>query len=77
MREHAEAVARQIAHGRIQVELGKAPQMQTRKEVLKAWSAIGETLNLQGGAILRSEYDSSQARCHCRCRSGSGRRYKF
>ena len=48
LRGRVEAVVRQMAKGRLQVEPGKATLVQTRKQALRAWQAVGETLVRQG-----------------------------
>jgi hypothetical protein len=44
MRERAEAVARELANGRLQVESGKAEMLRTRSEVRHAWEKVGDIL---------------------------------
>jgi hypothetical protein len=47
MRERAEAVAQELAQGRLRVEPGKAGLVNTRNEVRRAWLAVGDILNWQ------------------------------
>jgi hypothetical protein len=44
MRERAEAVAQELAQGRLRVEPGKASLVNTRNEVRRAWLAVGDIL---------------------------------
>jgi hypothetical protein len=44
MRERAEAVAKQLAQGRLRIEPGKASLVNTRNEVRRAWLAVGDIL---------------------------------
>jgi hypothetical protein len=44
MRERAEAIARELAQGKLRIEPGKARLISTRNAVRGAWHAIGETL---------------------------------
>ena len=44
MRERAEAVAQELAHGRLRVEPGKASLVNTRNEVRRAWLAVSDIL---------------------------------
>jgi Relaxase/Mobilisation nuclease domain len=44
MRERAEAVAEELAKGKLQVESGKASLVNTRNEVRHAWLAVGDIL---------------------------------
>lgn len=44
MRERAEAVAQELAQGRLRVEPGKASLVNTRHEVRRAWLAVGDIL---------------------------------
>jgi hypothetical protein len=44
MRERAEAVAQELAQGRLRVEPGKASLVNTRNEVRQAWLAVGDIL---------------------------------
>lgn len=44
MRERAEAVAKELAKGKLQIEPGKASMVETRNEVQRAWLAIGNIL---------------------------------
>jgi hypothetical protein len=44
MRERAEAVARELGKGKLRIEPGKAILVATRKEVLRAWLAVGDIL---------------------------------
>ncbi|HMH29153.1 MAG TPA: hypothetical protein VK580_11250, partial [Steroidobacteraceae bacterium] len=44
MRERAEAVAQELAQGKLRVEPGKASLVAIRKEVLRAWLAVGDIL---------------------------------
>jgi hypothetical protein len=44
MREQAEAVAQELAQGRLRVEPGKASLVNTRNEVRRAWLAVGDIL---------------------------------
>lgn len=55
LRERAMAVARQVARGQLQVEPGKASLSLTRKEALRAWRAVGETLIKQGHRDLAEQ----------------------
>jgi hypothetical protein len=45
MRERAEAVAQELAQGRLRVEPGKASLVNTRNEVRRAWLTVGDILN--------------------------------
>jgi len=44
MRERAEAIARELARGKLQIEPGKASLVDTRNEVRRAWLAVGNIL---------------------------------
>ena len=44
MREQAEAVAQEIAKGKLRIEPGKASLVSTRNQVQRAWLAIGDIL---------------------------------
>jgi hypothetical protein len=44
MRERAEVVAQELAKGKLQIEPGKASLVSTRKEVQRAWLAVGDIL---------------------------------
>jgi relaxase-like protein len=44
MRERAEAVARELAKGKLRIEPGKASLVNTRNEVRRAWLAVGDIL---------------------------------
>jgi len=44
MRERAEAVAQELAKGRLQIAPGKASLVATRNEVRRAWLAVGDIL---------------------------------
>jgi hypothetical protein len=44
MRERAEAVAQELAQGRLRVEQGKASLVNTRNEVRRAWLEVGDIL---------------------------------
>jgi hypothetical protein len=44
MRERAEAVAQELAKGRLQIEPGKASLVATRNEVRRAWLVVGDIL---------------------------------
>ena len=44
MRERAEAVAQELANGRLRIEPGKANLVDTRNEVRRAWLAVGDIL---------------------------------
>lgn len=44
MRERAEAVARELANGKLRSESGKVTLVSTRNEVRRAWLAIGDIL---------------------------------
>jgi hypothetical protein len=44
MRERAEAVAQELARGRLRIEPGKASLVDTRNEVQRAWLAVGDIL---------------------------------
>jgi hypothetical protein len=44
MRERAEAVARELAKGKLRIEPGKASLVHTRNEVRRAWLAVGDIL---------------------------------
>jgi hypothetical protein len=44
MREQAEAVAHELAQGKLRVERAKANLVATRKEVLRAWLTVGDIL---------------------------------
>jgi hypothetical protein len=44
MRERAEAVARELAEGKLRIEPGKARLVGTRNEVQRAWLAVGDIL---------------------------------
>jgi Relaxase/Mobilisation nuclease domain len=48
LRERSEAVAKQVAKGQLQIEAGRVTMVQTRKEALRAWQALGEALIQQG-----------------------------
>jgi hypothetical protein len=48
LRERAEAVARELAHGKLQIEPIKASMVSTRDEVRRAWLAVGDILIGQG-----------------------------
>jgi hypothetical protein len=48
MRERAEAVAQELAQGRLRVEPGKASLVNTRNEVRRAWLAVGDILIRKG-----------------------------
>jgi Relaxase/Mobilisation nuclease domain len=44
IRARAEAVARELAHGRLRIEAGRASLVSTRNEVRRAWLAVGDIL---------------------------------
>jgi hypothetical protein len=44
MRDRSEAVAQELAQGRLRIEPGKASLVNTRNEVRRAWLAVGDTL---------------------------------
>jgi hypothetical protein len=44
MRERAQAVARELAKGKLRIEPGKASLVATRSEVHRAWLAVGDVL---------------------------------
>jgi type IV secretory pathway VirD2 relaxase len=44
LRERAEAVARELARGKLKIEPGKASLVETRNEVRRAWLAVGDIL---------------------------------
>jgi type IV secretory pathway VirD2 relaxase len=44
MRERADAVAQEMAKGKLRIEPGKASLVATRKEVQRAWLAVGDIL---------------------------------
>lgn len=44
MRARTEAVARELAEGRLRVEPGKADMLRTRSEVRRAWQVVGDIL---------------------------------
>jgi hypothetical protein len=44
MRRRAEAVARELAQGKLRIEPGKASLIGTREEVQRAWLAVGDIL---------------------------------
>jgi hypothetical protein len=44
MRERAEAVARELAKGKLRIEPGKASLLATRNEIRRAWLAVGDIL---------------------------------
>jgi hypothetical protein len=44
MRERAEAVAQELAKGKLQIEPGKEGLVATRNKVRRAWSAVGDIL---------------------------------
>jgi hypothetical protein len=44
VRERAEAVAQELAQGRLRIEPGKASLVDTRNEVRRAWLAVGDIL---------------------------------
>jgi len=44
MRERAEAVAQELAKGKLQIELGKEGLVRTRNEVRRAWLTVGDIL---------------------------------
>lgn len=44
MRARAEAVARELAEGRLRVEPGKADMLRTRNDVRHAWQVVGDIL---------------------------------
>jgi hypothetical protein len=44
MRERAEAVAQELAKGKLQIEPGKASLVRTRNEVRRAWLTVGDIL---------------------------------
>ena len=48
MRERAEAVAQELAQGRLRIESGKASLVNTRNEVRRAWLAVGDILIRKG-----------------------------
>src|SRR6267154_6649877 len=44
MRERVEAVAQELANGKLRIEPGKASLVDTRNEVQRAWLAVGDLL---------------------------------
>jgi hypothetical protein len=44
MRERADAVAQELANGKLRIEPGKASLISTRSEVRRAWLAVGDIL---------------------------------
>jgi hypothetical protein len=52
VRTRAEGVARELGNGKIRVESGKARVLETRKQVQKGWSAVGDILIAEGRVKL-------------------------
>jgi hypothetical protein len=44
MRERAEAVAHELAKGKLRIEPGKASLVETRNEIRRAWLVVGDIL---------------------------------
>jgi len=52
MRQRAEAAARQLARGQMEVDFGRVKLAETRGKVQRAWGVIGEMLRQEGQAEL-------------------------
>jgi hypothetical protein len=48
MRERAEAIAQELAKGKLRTEPGKASLVATRSDVQRAWLAVGDILVRNG-----------------------------
>ena len=59
MRERAEAVARELAQGKLLVEPGKASLVSSRSEVHRAWLAVGDILIRHDSPSLRRTFGDS------------------
>jgi hypothetical protein len=62
IRARAEAVVRELASGRLQVESGKAAMLQTRVRVRDAWNTVGDILLRQQQAELARRVTQFQER---------------
>jgi hypothetical protein len=54
-RTRAEGVARELLNGKLRVENGKARLLETRSQVERGWSAVGEILMAEGRVTLAHE----------------------
>jgi hypothetical protein len=55
LRERAEAVARELAQGKLRIEPGKASLVNTRNEVRRAWLTVGDILVRAGHAEIAEQ----------------------
>jgi hypothetical protein len=55
MRERAEAVAQELANGKLRIEPGKASLDGTRSEIRRAWLAVGDILIREGQPDLSAQ----------------------
>ena len=51
-RDRAEAVARELAAGQVKTEPGKNRLLQTRREVVRGWNEVADSLVMQGQVEL-------------------------